>query len=201
MNEERVAKFIAAGLAPSQVASIVGCSPARISQLLASDGFKSKLAAIQAAEANSEAPAAEREDELLSARYLATEHAILKQMEGQIPYAELRDCTNALRVISESREKRATRLLARKAMEQYRPGQLTVVAITMPQHAIPQITLNAQQEIIEIDKQEMAPLSSEAVRLLFATQKLKHTKELQTEANEVIDIQSDKAYNQVPADF
>lgn len=196
MNEERVAKFIAAGLAPSQVASIVGCSPARISQLVASDGFKAKLSALQEAE-NNEAPAAEREDELLSARYLATEHAILKQMEGQIPYAELRDCTNALRVISESREKRATRLLARKAMEQYRPGQLTVVSITMPQHALPQITLNAQQEIIEIDKQEMAPLSSDAVRLLFATQKLKHT-----QANEAaIDIQDNKAYLEIPADF
>lgn len=195
MNQERVLKFLASGLTETQVASIVGVTPARIFQLKAEEGFKQRLLEEQAQA--EEKTGEEAEDEILTGKYLAVEHSLLKQMESQIPYSELRDCTNALKVITDRQHQRQTRKLQQRALEQYRGANLTLVSITLPSHAVPkpEIQLNEQQEIVAIDKIPMAPLSSDAVRALFQTRKLRHT-ETQENSNLIIE-----AGTQMPADF
>lgn len=172
---ERALKFLAGGLAPSQVASVLGCSPARISQLLAEPEFKARLA-----EAQGEPAGVAEEDEILNNKYLATEHAILDQMRSQIPYAELRDCTNALRVVGERAERRAARKLQEQALRQFESSGLVTVSLTLPVHCLPKPVYNEQQEIVAIGEQAMAPLSSDAVRTLFATRKLTHIEDQKT---------------------
>lgn len=170
MNIERVIKFLAGGLSPTQVASIVGCSASRISQLLSQPENKERLAAakLEAGAAGDDADA----EELLEGRYLAVEHALLNQMSSQIPFAELRDCTNALRAISERQEKKATRLLQARAMKEYSQHGSVTVSLTVPVHVLPAPVFNEAQEIVAIGNQPMAPLSADAVRSLFATRKL-----------------------------
>lgn len=171
MNTERALKFLSGGLAPSQVASVLGVTPARISQLLAEPEAQARLA-----ELRQTAGAAEEEDEVLNNKYLATEHALLDQMRTQIPYAELRDCTNALRAVGERAERRAARKAQEQAFKQFENSGSVTVSLTLPVHftqKLPQPVFNEQQEIVAIGEQPMAPLSSDAVRSLFAAKKLK----------------------------
>lgn len=161
MNHDRIATLLSTGLIPSQVATIVGLSPGRISQIMKEPSFELLLA-----EKMSKTSEIDIEEESISAKYSAAEHALIKQVMDMAPVSELRDVTAALRVVGERQEKMKSRL-AQLAPAQMQ--QLTVVSITLPSHALtaPQIQQNSQREIIALDGQTLAPLSSDAVTKLF----------------------------------
>ena len=130
MNIDRITTLLASGLKPSNVASIVGCSPARISQLAQDQHFQdlltSKIAELEADDV---------EEKTLSSKYHAAEHTLLNQIIEMAPVSELRDVTNALRVVAERQEKAKTRL---------NPVQGTTiinqtVQIAVPSHTLPEI--------------------------------------------------------------
>lgn len=161
MNHERVSSLLASGLKPTQVATIIGCTPARISQLLQEEDFKLLLSskiAVYDAEAT--------EETSLSAKYHAAEHALIAQVMDLAPASELKDITAALRVIGERQEKMKTRTLLAGMPQQL---QQVIVAISLPAHALaaPTVQRTAQNEIISIGDNTIAPLSSTAVTNLF----------------------------------
>ena len=84
MNIERITTLLASGLKPSNVASIVGCSPARISQLSADPHFQNLLAAKVA-----EAEESDVEEKTITAKYIAAEHILLNQIIDMAPVSEL----------------------------------------------------------------------------------------------------------------
>lgn len=163
MNIERITTLLASGLKPSNVASIVGCSPARISQLAQQDDFKNLLAAKQA-----EADATDVEEQALSNKYHAAEHALLNQILELAPICEMRDATAALRVVAERQDKAKTRL---NPVQGSQAVIQQVIQITIPQHAMPNVVLTSDKEVLAIDNTNLAPLSSTGVTSLFASMK------------------------------
>ena len=158
MNIERITTLLASGLKPSNVASIVGCSPARISQLSADSHFQDLLAAKVA-----EAEESDVEEKTITAKYIAAEHILLNQIIDMAPVSELRDVTAALRVVAERQEKAKTRL---------NPVQGTTiinqtVQIAVPSHTLPEISLTKELEVISVNTLNLAPLTSEGVTNLF----------------------------------
>lgn len=158
MNIERITTLLASGLKPSNVASIVGCSPARISQLSADPHFQDLLAAKVA-----EAEESDVEEKTITAKYIAAEHILLNQIIDMAPVSELRDVTAALRVVAERQEKAKTRL---------NPVQGTTiinqtVQIAVPSHTLPEISLTKELEVISVNTLNLAPLTSEGVTNLF----------------------------------
>ena len=162
MNIDRITTLLASGLKPSNVASIVGCSPARISQLAQDQHFQdlltSKIAELEADDV---------EEKTLSAKYLSAEHTLLNQIIEMAPISELRDVTAALRVVAERQEKAKTRL---------NPVQGTTiinqtVQIAVPSHTLPEISLTKDLEVISVNTLNLAPLTSEGVTNLFKSMK------------------------------
>lgn len=167
MNLERIASLLAQDLKPSQVASIVGCTPARISQLLKESTELQNLLALKQAEQDKE----EIEEVALGAKYHAAEHALLDQVLSMAPMAELRDVTQALRVVGERQDKAKAR--KNPIPVQGGSGNIynTVVQLNLPNHALPEVILNKEREVIAIDNNNLAPMTSEAVTNLFQTMK------------------------------
>ena len=164
MNKERIATLLASGLKPSHVASIVGLTPARITQLAKDDTEFQNILALKTAEADKE----DIEETALSNKYHAVEHQLLDQVLQMAPVSELRDVTAALRVVAERQEKM-------KIRQNPIPTQNAVVnqiiQIAIPQHAfeVPNVTLSKEREITSVDGRNLAPLSSDAVTNLFNT--------------------------------
>ena len=170
MNIDRNTTLLASGLKPSNVASIVGCSPARISQLAQDEKFQNLL---QAKIAETEVD--DVEEKTITAKYIATEHVLLNQVMEMAPISELRDVTAALRVVAERQEKAKARL---------NPVQGTTiinqtVQIAVPSHTLPEIALTKDMEVISVNTLNLAPLTSEGVTNLFKS--MKQEKEIQNE--------------------
>lgn len=171
MNLDRIASLLASGLKPAQVATIIGVSPSRISQISSQEDFSlllsSKLALMEKEDI---------EEKTLTAKYLAAEHALINQVMEMAPIAELRDVTAALRVISERQEKMKARILPPSLTN---PLTAVTVNISLPSHALqaPLVQKTLQNEIIAIGNETIAPLNAGAVISLFA--KLNKDKEIE----------------------
>lgn len=161
MNLERVATLLASGLTAAQVATIVGVSPARISQIQKEPDFAEIFTAKQI-----EVQKKDIEEVSLTAKYTSAEHLLIDQMMQMAPVSELRDVTAALRVVAERQEKAKTRM---NPVIQASPTINNIIQLTLPAHAIPEIAFNAEKEVIAIGHRDLAPLSSAGVLGLFGT--------------------------------
>jgi hypothetical protein len=161
MNLDRITTLLASGIKPAQVASIVGISPARISQLAKENPEFQNLLASKEAEAKEK----DIEEIALTGKYHAAEHALLDQVLAMAPVAELRDVTAALRVVAERQDKAHLR---KNPIQQSQPVLQQVIQLSIPTHALPEVYISRQKEIIAIDDKSLAPLSSEGVTTLFS---------------------------------
>ena len=167
MNLERIASLLAQDLKPSQVASIVGVTPARISQLLKESIPLQEMLAVKQAEQDKE----DIEEVALGAKYHAAEHALLDQVLSMAPMAELRDVTQALRVVAERQDKVKARKNPLPVQNTNGTVYNTIVQLSIPTHALPEVILNKEREVIAVDNNNLAPMTSEAVTNLFQTMK------------------------------
>lgn len=174
MNVERAAVLLASGLHPSQVATIIGCSPGRISQLLKEPSFQLLLSSKEAELSTKEQ---DIEEIALSNKYNATEHLLLSQIMQVAPGAELRDLTNALRVVAERQERMKARTLGTKAPATSQVNM--VVSVSLPSHALPKpvVERNSQNEVLAVGDQTLAPLPAKAVTALFEKMKKEENNE------------------------
>ena len=160
MNQtERIATLLATGIPHASVATIVGVSPARISQITKEPEFADLLASKQA-----EASEKDIEEASLGAKYLEAEHVLLKQVIEMAPISELRDVTAALRVVAERQEKSKSRM---NPVLQAAPVFNTLVQLSLPGHAVPELVFAQNREVIAIENRNLAPLSSSGVISLF----------------------------------
>lgn len=157
-SNARILDFLAQGIAPIQVLSIVGCSPQYMNSLLKNEEFMKEVE-----EARKPYLVHANEDEIVTNKYLSLEHKILKQIENQVESADLKDAIRALEVVSNRQEKRMTR----KAMPTGESRVTNVINLVLPSHAIPEYTMNSTKEVIAIDDKLMAPMTSEGVKGLF----------------------------------
>lgn len=160
---KRILDLLAQGMTPVQVVNITGSSPQYLSTLVKDPEF---MAALE--EARKPFLKEADEEELISVKYLSLEHQILRQIENQIPSAELRDAVRALEVVSTRQEKRASRALA--LMQNDKPLKVVNnIILTLPNHAIPEYQLNSEKEVIAINQKGMSPMNSANVKALFAS--------------------------------
>lgn len=166
---ERIATLQASGLPAIKISAIVGLSPARISQIASTEEYQNLLQ-VKVAEAAEK----DMEAEAISAKYLSAEHILIDQMVQMAPSAELRDVTQALRVVAERQEKVAARknpIHAGVVVHQ------NIVQLNLPTHALPEVVVSKDNEVIDVNGKNMAPLTSQGVESLFA--KLKETRNVQ----------------------
>jgi len=174
MNIERITTLLASGLKPTHVASIVGCTPSYISQLAKdSEEFRNMLEL-----KNAEVEEKDVEEIALTAKYHAAEHALIDQVMTLLHGAELRDVTNTLKVISERQDKVKARV-----NPVISTGSVinNIVQINIPQHALPELTLTKNHEVISVNDINLAPLTSEGVSNLFNDMRKNKEKEKENE--------------------
>lgn len=168
-QQERIIGFLAQGLKPAQVASIVGCTPAYISQLLGEEGpegFKEELQG----KVKELVASGDIEETTVSSKYLSMEHRLLQTIQDRLGEAEFPALVNALKVVGERQEKRALR---KAGLLHPQGSHITqnIVQISVPAHTLPEFKLNNNLEVTSIGNRVMAPMSSQAVRALFAAKK------------------------------
>lgn len=164
MNKERISTLLASGLKAAQVATVVGVSPSRISQLLQEDEFKLLLDSKMAEQDKTDV-----EEVAITAKYHAAEHLLLDQITQLAPVSELRDVVGALKVVADRQDKAKTRLnpipVAGTTIHQ------NIVQLTLPSQALPEIHISGSREVVGIGDNNLAPLSSQGVTSLFASRR------------------------------
>lgn len=168
-QQERIIGFLAQGLRPAQIATIVGCTPSYISQLLGDDGPEEFKVALQD-KAKELSASDDVEEKTVSTKYLSMEHTLLKTIENRLNEAEFPALVNALKVVGDRQEKRAQRRAGLLAPQGANITQ-NIVNISVPAHALPEFRINGNLEVTAIGDRIMAPMSSQAVRQLFQNRK------------------------------
>lgn len=170
MSHRRIVEFLAQGMTPAQVVSIVGCQPAYFNSLMKDESFRKEVE--EAAKPYLEQA---NEEEVLSNKHLSLEHKILNKIEGLLAGAEMKDVTRALEVVGNRQDKIANRKVG------FNPNLSSVnvvhVSLNLPAHAIPEYTLSNTSEVTTIGNTAMNPLPSASVRELF-----KHRAEMKLNA-------------------
>lgn len=170
MNRAKAIHFLSLGLPPGQVASIVGVSPSRISQLLSEPSVKELIE-----EKQLERQTENEENERLEAKVLAAKNSLLDSLATRQHEATYMELARAYQIIcAASAPKNAIPV----------PGATifngTVVQIAMPARTFQQeIQITADKEVIAIGDRELAPLTANAVTALF-----KRMKDKEGECNE-----------------
>jgi hypothetical protein len=159
--KNKIKHYLAAGLKPVDIVSLVGCSPAYISQLLQDESFKQDVQ-----ELATNAPALP--ETRLENKYEVLEHKIVECMAAEAVGSDLNTLSRALDSVTRARDARHKKTLpfggANPTIIQ------NVTSISVPYHALamPKMVLNENAEVIAIDDKPMAPLSSEGVKKLFS---------------------------------
>ena len=159
--KSRIKDYLASGMKPADVASVVGCSPSYISQLLKDPSFKEEVEKQML-----EAPAPP--ETLLENKYEVLEHRIVESMAAEAVGADLPSLSRALDSVTRAREARHKKTLPFGGVA---PTVQNVISISIPPHALaaPKMVLNENAEVVAIDNRPMAPLSASGVKELFAT--------------------------------
>lgn len=157
--KDKIKHYLIAGLKAAEIASILGCSAAYISQLIKDETFKAEV------EAGMLAGAASPETRI-DAKYESLEAKIIDNMGMAVEGAELNDLSRALDSITRAKVEKA-----KLKLPIYNGPQVLqqVISISVPAHALaaPVISLNDKSEVIAIDSKPMAPLSATGVKNLF----------------------------------
>jgi hypothetical protein len=142
------------GLAPSKVATIVGLSPGRISQLASE--HSEKISVLKEACSEKEI----KEGKIEAAKNVLLDHIIAEAGTGSYSLTELA---------------RTYEMLSRAETQQQRniipiegtmiPGNVT--NISLPLFVIPNISITHENEVVAIEDRSLSPLPSAQVRNLF----------------------------------
>lgn len=188
--KDRIKQYLADGLKPSQIASVVGCSPAYISQLLKDPEF---LAGVEALKSDQNKDG----DQILEVKYEALEHKLVDEIANRMGEAEFGQLSKTLESVTKAREAQAKR----RNPSAYNPNSPVIVPILLPAHAIPApvLELNAASEVVAIDNKPLAPMNAEGVKQLFSKISGKNLEDPNAALNAF--IQAQPAKSAAPADF
>lgn len=177
-KQDRIAGLLVQGMKPAMVASIVGCDPSYISQLLKDEAFLYHLQSLnqelEAGEAPLEADVEDRKQEtlFLADKMLAAEHHALDKILKEMPYLSGRDAIVALDVIGKRKDATLAQAYGPKGILPSAPtgaGHTTVqVTLTVPNICIPELTLSSNNEIISIGERSVAAMPTATLKQMLA---------------------------------
>lgn len=177
-KQDRIAGLLVQGMKPAMVATIVGCDPSYISQLLKDEAFLYHLQELNKelveGEAIEEASAEDRKQEtlFLADKMLAAEHHALDKILKEMPYLSGRDAVVALDVIGKRKDATLAQAFGPKGNLPAAPtvaGHTTVqVTLTVPNICIPELTLSSNNEIISIGERSVAAMPTATLKQMLA---------------------------------
>lgn len=178
-KQDRIAGLLVQGMKPAMVASIVGCDPSYISQLLKDEAFLYHLQSLntelEAGEAPLEADVEDRKQEtlFLADKMLAAEHHALDKILKEMPYLSGRDAIVALDVIGKRKDATLAQVFGPSKLGMgtpvAQPGHTTVqVTLTVPNICIPELTLSSNNEIISIGERSVAAMPTATLKQMLA---------------------------------
>lgn len=165
--KDRIKNLLASGMKPVDVCSVVGCSPAYVSQLLKDEDFKKSVEDHMIAQQSEKT-----EEEHLDTKYQTVEQKLLISIEQGIADADFKEKLRALEVVAKRQNERSKIKMPAPALP-HGGGtsvNLHITQIALPAHAhqnAPVVTLNEKNEIIAIDNKPLAPMSSTGVKGAF----------------------------------
>ena len=158
---DRIVSYLSQSFSQTAIADMVGCDPSYVSAVSSSPEYKEWI------EAERVRLKVLKTDEEIEGKYVALEKNILKQVNESLPFAEFRDLTHTMEVLI--RRKQQLGLKQMSGVVVNGNAQFNTVVLSIPRAAAPEITLNAQREVIAIGDKSLAPMQSGAVRKLFET--------------------------------
>ena len=186
--KDKIKHYLIAGLKASEIASILGCSPGYISQLLKDENFKAEVEEGMVSGVSTT-------ETRMDAKYESLEAKIIDNMGMAVEGAELNDLSRALDSITKAKVEKA-----KLKLPAYSGPQVLqqIISISVPAHALaaPTIQLNEKSEVIAIDNKPMAPLSAGGVKNLFDQMQARRN---QNEFEESQDVSHHSAISQAPA--
>ena len=177
-KQDRIAGLLVQGMKPAMVATIVGCDPSYISQLLKDESFLYHLQELNKelveGEVIEDASAEDRKQEtlFLADKMLAAEHHALDKILKEMPYLSGRDAIVALDVIGKRKDATLAQAFGPKGNLPAAtpvPGHTTVqVTLTVPNICIPELTLSSNNEIISIGERSVAAMPTATLKQMLA---------------------------------
>lgn len=160
MNIERAIHFLSLGVRPGQVASILGVSPGRISQLLSQPEIKEKLDALAVSMTSQDV-----DKQRIEAKELAAKDSLLDSITARREEATFMELARAYDIICRAESYRKNPL----PMPGAQIFNGTVVQIAMPIQGLKALDIQVTKagEIIAVGDRELAPMSATGVMNLF----------------------------------
>lgn len=175
MNQLSIVKYLAQGLQQEQVASIVGCTPGYISQLVGQKEIIEQIEYYKLQYSQDEKDKQEEEDQYTRLAKKARLH-----LEDNMPYAEYRDVLKLLEILERRKEV--------KVPQQQTNIQQNVTILQVPAAAVPEFTINSNNEVIGLGDQSLAPMSAQGVRSVFNDYKAKIEAKKQQDAKDAEEV-------------
>lgn len=177
MNQLAIIKYLAQGLQQEQVASIVGCTPGYISRLVQQQDIIEQIEYYKLQYTQDEKDKQEEEDQYTRLAKKARLH-----LEEHMPYAEYKDVLKLLEILERRKEV--------KVPQQQTNIQQNVTILQVPAAAVPEFTVNSNNEVIGLGDQSLAPMSAQGVRQVFNDYKAKEeAKKKELEKQKAKDIE------------
>lgn len=171
--EDRALALLGNGVMPEIVASALGVTPARISQLTSQDEFATKLIALRYENLS--------RHNARDLRYDTIEDTLITKLEESLPLLfRPEQILKAVQTINSAKRRGVS------APEQVTAAQ-TVVNITMPVKIINKFTKNVMNQVIEAGEQKLVTIQSSSLLNTLKTAQAKAEQGLLLEGNEVHD--------------
>lgn len=152
--KDQIIEFLSQNIPTSQIAAAVGCSDSYVSQLKSDPEVQTILAQKSVESAAKDAAF----DSILDkAEYLA-----LEKIEKNLPFANMGQALAAFKVLNSARRRKD----AFSALDN--AGTTINVNLTIPAHAIPKYTVNAQSEIVDVAGQTMLTVTPKSLDQILA---------------------------------
>lgn len=152
--KDQIIEFLSQNIPTSQIAAAVGCTDAYVSQLKSDPDIQTILAQRSV---ESSVKDAAFDTTLERAEFLA-----LEKIEKNLPFANMGQALAAFKVLNGARRRQ-------DALNGVDMGGTTInVNLTIPTHAIPKYTVNAQSEIVDVAGQTMLTVAPKTLDQILA---------------------------------
>lgn len=164
-TEERALKLLGDGFAPEQVASAIGVSPSRISQLLSDDSFSQSVAELRY---KTLAAHTERDN-----AYDSLEDQLLQKLKGTLSMLfDPMKIAKLLQIINAAKRRGSQQ-------QELLTAAQTVVQLNMPTQIYQQFVTNVNNQVIKAGAQELITVQSGQMAGLLAASLDKSTHQIQ----------------------
>jgi hypothetical protein len=167
---DQLKALLGTGVPPAQAAAAVGCSPAYVSQLLATESFALEVSTLRVAKL--------QEATTRDGKYDGLEDKLLKKLEDLLPFMmRPTDVLKALVAVNAAKRRGAT------ADDQKATTVNNIVIVKLPQAVRERYLLNEQKEVVEVAGRPLVTIDGR--KLLTQVKETLHANQLPLASAEI----------------